>query len=402
MNPLAWLLAAPGLLALAYLALRQNRLWIHRCLDRSLRNARDRVQPSDELPRYLALDPAGRPIPGARWPGWDGWYVVALPEGDSPVKMLRGSVMTGLYGLDGIDNGDELRRAGLSSSDAAEVVHLVHREDDQGRKITERLQAYLPRASALHIERERLSVEVGRAGEPAHGRVEGAWPTYSFTLNNPETGVSASLTFHGERLLWWADVPGVFTYFAVFGRFEGTLRVPGQGGGGGGERALPIRGQGSFEHGFARRLLDFDLLLLPVRATQRLLPGLKPIRYHYELFFGRGGLRGGFMRADGFGIAARDQGGLYLDDAYVPIDGVSIEYLEEPPPEPGEGSGAALFHRSWRVRASTAHGPLDYVARREWPAMGITGNMMYYHYRFNGVYRGQVIQGSGYGEYLHL
>ncbi|MEF8787622.1 MAG: hypothetical protein V5A84_01000, partial [Planctomycetota bacterium] len=76
--------------------------------DRALTNDRDEVPPEYERPHYYELSD-GQVDTSVRWPGWDGWYFFMLPDDRSiPTRMIRGSLMTGLYGLQGIDNYEEI------------------------------------------------------------------------------------------------------------------------------------------------------------------------------------------------------------------------------------------------------------------------------------------------------
>ena len=162
---------------------------------------------------------------------------------------------------------------------------------------------------------------------------------------------------------------------------------------------------GGFEHGFARKPFNFDTLWLPVRLLKHIIPSLKPIRYHYELFLTSDGLQGGFMYARGFTIDFRNRGGLYVEDGYREIRGVKIEYLDHPPPDAGPKDGPgqpAKFYRRWKVRAMTDQGVMEYTGIRDWPAAPVTGHIMYYGFRFEGTYQGERIAGRGYGEYLRI
>jgi hypothetical protein len=391
-------------------------------IDRADRNPRDRLPREYEVPRYFAAKPDGSVDCSARWPGWDGWYFFAIPDDAGlPVKMVRASLMTGLYGLEGIDNYDRLLLR-LSPRDAAEFLCLVPTAIKTPAGVEKRAnfsQHYQPRKYDLRMAPGKLDISV--AGEDVsedaqfqqYGRISGAWPDYEFSFLQPEANIRLELRFHGEDLVWWADIPGLFTYAACFGRYEGTLVY-----GGGtskpdahdipeGAETYAIRGAGAFEHGFARRLFSANRLFLPIRLLNRVLPAFRPIRYHYELLIGEGGAHhGGFMQARAFGLKVRDRGGLYLDGRYIPIDGVRITYHDDPPPDlvaaHCPGRGPVTFYRRWTVEASTADGPLVYTGAREWPPAPVAPNMTYYHFSYEGSYRGAAISGRGYGEYVHL
>ena len=239
---------------------------------------------------------------------------------------------------------------------------------------------------------------------------------------NPEAEIEIDLQYKGENLLWWADIwtpdyswiyiPHVFTYFCAFGRFEGTVRY---------RRGVskedpsrlmenpvsfPIKGTGGFEHGFSQKPFDFDRFYNPIRFIQSVFPGFKPVRYHYELFLDdTAPLRGGFMKARGFGIDFRNRGGFYLDGSYRKIRKVEIEYVEKDKDETRfhcARRAPVTFYRKWRVKATTDGGLLEYEATREWPPARVSPNMIYYHFSYEGSYQSKKFRGRGYGEYVHI
>jgi hypothetical protein len=386
--------------------------------DRALTNNRTSLPPEYELPRYLEPS-SGPPDPAVRWPGWDGWYFFMIPDDQNlPVKMIRASIMTGLYGLQGVDDYQELLLR-LSTFDAVEHLVLTPTEIAAigGMERTNYLShRYLPKRSDLSIKRDTLDVAVTGAKvsqdqrTQLYGRIQGSWPNYQFEFINPEAEIKISLACKARNIVWWADIPEVFTYFAAFGDFTGTItyrrgthkdhpedlmhR----------EETYALRGRGSFEHGCARRPFDFDSFWFPVRAIGAIMPRFKAIRYQYELFLGDQDFHGGFMLARGFGINFRNLGGFYLDGAYRRIKNVRIEYFQGEDDEVGtcQGAGSATFHRKWKVRAVTDDGILEYTGRRDFPPAGISSNMTYYNFLYAGTYAGKAISGRGYGEYLSM
>ena len=114
-----------GLILLGLLLFLFNGLWIYAVWDRATRNGRDSLPREYEIPRYYTRKLDGTLDYGAKWPGWDGWYFFAIPDTlDLPLRMVRASLMTGLYGLEGIDNYERLRLK-LSSLEAAEALSLI-------------------------------------------------------------------------------------------------------------------------------------------------------------------------------------------------------------------------------------------------------------------------------------
>ena len=406
---MAVFLVVLGALVLAYLLLKANSLWIYRCFDRARRHATGALPKNYEVPRYYSLSPSGDMDPSRRWPGWDGWYFFVIPaDRQIPLKMARASLMTGLYGLDGIDTYAKLPR-GASAFDVVEYLLLVPTEDASGaeRARTNRFcQHYLPKTTGLTMQLKELEVAVaGQAGpgEEAelYGKIQGAWPDYQFRFSNPEIGIKFDLTYHGEHVIWWADLP-FFTYFAALGRFAGTLTYSGDPGP---EAVYDLAGRGGFEHGFARKPCNFDFFWLPIRWLQKLAPALRPVRYHYELFLGDGPHQGGFMRVRAFGINWRNRGGLFVNGFYQEIQNIEVQYLNQPEPDLiplAPGVPPVKFYRSWRIKADTAEGRLEYVGVRDWPPARIASNMMYYNFSYTGTYQGERISGRGYGEYVHI
>jgi hypothetical protein len=115
------------------------------------------------------------------------------------------------------------------------------------------------------------------------------------------------------------------------------------------------------------------------------------------------------MKARGFGIDFRNRGGVYFPHGYVEIRKVEVEYLDESNADlvdlcVGQPSGplATRYYRRWRVKADTSEGPLEYTAVREWPPASIGRSMIYYHFSYQGTFRGGPITGRGYGEYVHI
>jgi len=416
-----WILAIVIVLALGYLLIYFNGLWIYKVLDRALKNDRNALPRAYELPRYFQLKRNGQVDTSARWPGWDGWYLFMLPAEQSlPVKMVRASLMTGLYGLEGIDDYEKLLLRS-SSFGAVEYLTLILSEEDiNGRKEHKNYlsQYYLAKQTDLHMDSTKLDVAVtGIKGSnddeiERFGRVWGSWPDYRFEFHSPTADISFALNFQGEHILWWADIPQIFTYFAVFGRATGEITYKS------GTRrrdahtladsaeVYPIAGIASFEHGCARKPFNFDRLAFPISLAKRAFPSLRVLRYHYELFVGDADLRGGFMFARGFGIDFRNRGGLYHNGQYREIRHVKIQYMDDPEADLVDvhcsGQPPVKFFRRWRLEAETEGGKLEYIGTREWPPASIGRNMIYYHFSFQGMYAGQQISGRGYGEYLHL
>jgi len=87
-----------------------------------------------------------------------------LPEDKSfPLEMIRASLMTGLYGLDGTDNFEKLLRAGLSSDQAVEYLTLIptrERLNGETKKVSRLSQHYLAKANDLRMRAKPLDVTI--------------------------------------------------------------------------------------------------------------------------------------------------------------------------------------------------------------------------------------------------
>lgn len=370
-----------ALFAGGYVVLRRFGPCLLALYDRALRNQRQRLDRAYELPVYARADLS------AKWPGWDGWYVLMVPQqADTPVKAIRVSIMTGLYGLDGIDHYAELQ--GLSAFEAVEFLVML-----QTSEASHLFRRYLPKRTDLAIRRDQLLVVVKDWGE-----IGGEWPHYRVQMRDPTADIEVALTYSGRGLVWWADLPQIFTYVAAFGELRGTLTIRGQ------EYALS--GLGSFEHGFARKPFNFDGLLQPLRLLQKLRP-FTLIHYHYNLLVGTDGFCGGMMLAQGVGIDFRNLGGIYFPDGrFCRLTDITVEYvvMEEPA---GQSLAAVPVPKRWRVTARAEGNTFEYVATRESPPAMVATNMVYGDFRYEGLFReagGQAhhLVGHGYGEYVRM
>ncbi len=408
-------------LLLLYLLIRFNSFWVYRFVDNAKKNDVNSLPQTYELPRYYKLDKNGEVDTTVLWPGWDGWYFFMVPDDkDLPVKMIRASLMTGLYGLEGIDNYEKLLLR-LSTLEAVEHLTLIATEEiieASKQKENHLSHNYLPKETDLIMKNDQLNVAItgtkviGDEEKEPYGRIRGSWPNYELEFINPQAEIKLTLNYKGENVVWWADVPDVFTYFAAFGKFDGKIiykrgtsnddahKLMDK------EEVYSIKGSGCFEHGFARKPFDFDSFWLPIRLLKNIIPSLRTVRYHYELLIGDNDLRGGFMYARGFGIDFRNRGGLFQNAKYNEIKSVEIKYLDDPKPDLVDTYCSAQtpvkFYRSWKVRAVTDDGILEYVGTREWPPASIGRNMIYYNFSYEGSYKGQSISGRGYGEYAHI
>lgn len=423
-HPQFWLMISIGVLLAIYLIARLNTYWIYRLFDHALTNGRDSINTAYERPRYFLVDAHGALDKRKRWPGWDGWYFFMIPDvGQLPLKMIRASIMTGLYGLNGVDDYailppsigpfhvvEYLTMTVVDAEADHETLHSTEVVPRDNRL----LHFYAPK-ECLTMDPRALNVEIQATVNDRpmlggySGTIRGAWPEYHFAFRDSTGSHEITLKYVAKDIIWWADVRGVFTYFASFGRFVGTIKYSFPADDSSSQNppkhvTRPISGAGAFEHGFARKPFSFDWAYVPVRALQTILPAFRPIEYHYQLLLGDEGFHGGFMYASAFGIEFRNRGGFYLKGRYIAIERVKIQYTEA-----GEGRAEApnlnrvvKFPKAWTVRAKTAEGAFQINVTSAWPPARIASNMIYYNHSFEATYQGEKIRGSGYGEYLSI
>jgi len=406
-----------GLVLAVFLAWRLAPVWL-RWLDRAPGNDRALLPYSYEIPRYFVRGADGRVDTAARWPGWDSWTACAIPaDPDLPPQMIRGSLMTGLYGLDGVDNYEKLMYR-LSSYQAVEHLSFVptaYALAGGGTLTLENLsQNYLPKPSDLRMADAGLDVAVlgSRAAEEEateqYGRVQGAWPSYRFAFLNPESEIRVELEFEARGIVWWTDIHGVYTHYAAFGAYEASVEYARGAAIADPHRPMPnperlrFQARGALEHISSAKPFGFDWLWLPMRLLGRRFPSLKPILYHHEVVIADG-LEGGFVHARAFGVKLRNTGGFFAGDAYYPIHRVQAQCIESDPVDNCGGRGALTpIWRKWDVRVATDSGELAYTATRTHPPAMTGSNTNQYHFHFKGTWCGAPLSGRGYGEYVRL
>ncbi|HHT9119375.1 MAG TPA: hypothetical protein ACFYD3_02380 [Candidatus Hypogeohydataceae bacterium YC41] len=365
-----------------YFALRKLLPPLISLFDRANRNNRLSLSTSYEIPKYYMANPDGSINTGRKWPGWDGWYFLALLDTQNPAQIIRGSVMTGLYGIEGIDNYDKLLLH-LSSTNVVECLFMLPQTG-----ITLQFHEYMPKDSYLNMRTDRLEVKVTGLGE-----VTGNWPVYSFKMADPQDELELSLCYTARDIIWWADIPGVFTYFTTFGCTEGELKKKG-------EVLQKISSMGSFEHGYAKKCFGYDLPFLPIRLGKLLFP-FNVMHYHYDLLFTKEGMHGGIMLAKGFGIKVRNRGGVYLPQGeYIPVKKIkSIKYEKPKLIDIDCTASPVTFYDEWHVEAETGKGLLRYTAKKVHPPAQVAKHMVYHSFLFEGSLGNQPLSGTGYGEY---
>jgi hypothetical protein len=406
-----------GLSIALLIAPRLAAVWV-RWRDSAPGNDRTLLAYKDELPRYFTRDAAGRVDMSARWPGWDAWIASAIPSGgDLPPQLIRGTLMTGLYGLEGIDNYEQLLYR-LSSYQAVEhlcMVPTTYQLADGAPLVLSNLsQNYLARHTDLEMADDELDVTIlgsriaNLSTDERYGHIEGAWPNYRLSFLNPEAEIRIALTYRGERVVWWTDLPGWYTHFSAFGTFDATVdyargttiadahrpvRKP---------RTLSFQARGTVEHISAIEPFAFDWLWLPMRYLGRWFPSLKPILYHHEVVIADG-LEGGFVHARAFGVDFRNGGGLFAGTSYHPVKHVVVNYAASDAVDNCGGLGVLTsVYRAWDVRAVTDAGELTYTATRTHPPAMVAPNTNQYHFTFQGSWCSAPVSGRGFGEYVHL
>jgi hypothetical protein len=406
-----------GLLLAAFLAPRLAAAWI-RWRDRAPGNDRTLLVYNNELPRYFTHDAAGKVDTAARWSGWDAWTASAIPaDAGLPPQLIRGTLMTGLYGLEGVDNYEKLVYR-LSTYQAVEHLCLVptaYQVPGGTPLVLSNLsQNYLAKQTDLVMADAELDVTIlgSRTGnvtavEP-FGHMEGTWPNYKLFFLNPEAEIRVALAFHGERIVWWTDLLGRYTHYSAFGAFDVTLEyargvtirdphrpVPNP-------QKLQFQARGTVEHLAALEPFAYDWLWLPMRYLGRWFPSLKPVLYHHEVIIADG-LEGGFVHARAFGVDFRNGGGLFAGAVYHPVKRVTVTYDGSDPVDNCGGLGEPTpVYRIWDVHASTGAGELVYIARRTHPPAMVGPNTNQYHFTFQGSWCGAPVSGRGFGEFIHL
>lgn len=406
-----------GLSLALFLAPRLTAVWI-RWRDRAPGNDRTLLAYNDELPRYFTRDAAGRVDTSARWPGWDAWIASAIPTGaDVPPQLIRGTLMTGLYGLEGIDNYEKLlyRLSTYQAVDHLCMVPTTYELPEGGSLVLSNLsQNYLAKQNDLEMADAELDVTIlgSRPGsfatEEPYGHIEGAWPNYRLFFVNPEAEIRIALAYRGERIVWWTDLPGRYTHFSAFGSFDATVEymrsttiidphrpVPNP-------RRLRFQARGTVEHIAAIEPFAFDWLWLPMRYLGRWFPSLKPILYHNEVVIADG-LEGGILHARAFGVDFRNGGGLFAGAIYHQVKHVAVSYAASEAVDNCGGLGVLTpVYLTWDVRATTDTGELTYTATRTHPPAMVAPNTNQYHFTFEGSWCGASVSGRGFGEYIHL
>ena len=370
---------------LFYLVLQKIVPLLINYFDRANTNDRYQLPPEYERPRYYAVNCDGTVNTARKWPGWDGWYFLTLFGSKDSARLIRGSIMTGMYGIEDIDNYQKLM-LNLSTDSVVECLFMLPQPE-----ITLLSHEYLPKYPYLEIQTDRLDVTVTN-----RGKITGKWPEYRFELSNPQDGITLSLRYRAQDIIWWADLTEVFTYFTSFGQMEGELKKNG-------ELLQNINSIGSFDHGFAKKCFNYDPMFLPVRMWKRLF-SFNVVHYHYDLLFTEEGLHGGLMRTNGFGIKVRNFGGLYLPGGeYVRIKRIkSIRYEKPRLMEIDCMARPVTFYEQWHIKAVTEKGILSYTARQVHPPAHIAKHMLYYSFLFEGSLGDQRFNGKGYGEYVRM
>ena len=406
-----------GLLLALFLAPQLAALWL-RWRDRAPDNDRTLLAYNYELPRYFTRDAAGNADTAARWPGWDAWTASAIPaDAGLPPQLIRGTLMTGLYGLEGVDNYENLvyRLSPFQAIEHLSLVPTTYKLPGGAPLVLSNLsQNYLTRATDLRMADAELDTTVlgSRTGnlttDEPYCHIAGTWPNYRLSFLNPEAEIRVALTYHGERIVWWTDLPGRYTHFSAFGTFEVTMeyargtnvrdphRPPRH------PQKLKFQARGTVEHISCLEPFAYNWLWLPMRYLGRWFPSLKPVLYHHEVIIADG-LEGGFVHARAFGVDFRNGGGLFAGSVYHRVKHVTVLYDEPDPVDNCGGLGQpAPVYRRWDVGIKTDAGELTYVATRTHPPAMVAPDMNQYHFTFQGRWCGVSVSGRGFGEYIHL
>ena len=391
--------------------------WLIRLLDRAPSNDRSAITYEHELPRYFVRGRRGIDT-GVEWPGWDAWTVCAIPATPgAPPQMIRGVLMTGLYGLEGVDNYEQLMFR-LSTNDVVEHLCMAPTASQlpggSSVVLNNLAQYYLPKNPNLRMADGKLDVTVfgsridTELASVPYSHFRGTWPNYQIQMLSPAAEVEVEMGFQGRRVLWWTDLPGKYTHYATLGTARVTIRYM---------RGVNVLDEhrpmerpeeahfdarAALEHISAARPPAFYRVWRHFLSIGTWIPVFKPVRHHYEVLLGDQ-VEGGIMYTSVLGRTFRNLGGLYAGDAYHRIKRVTVKYDEADPVDNCGGIGAFTpVWRTWSVEAATDSGPLVYRAERTHPPAMVSPNGNQYHFTYSGTWAGQAIGGHGYGEYFRF
>ena len=366
-----------------------NLDWIVNIFDHSLERDRWLIKPVYENPVYVKKSSK------KQWPGWDGWYALFIPHWESeetnrPFNIIRISIMTGLYGVEGIDNYKGLITASLTRKEAGEYLAMVQTAPQSLLS-----QKYINKDTEITLAKNVLDVMVKDKSQ-----ITGRWPNYQVTASKDDIKVKIQLNFHAHAVAWWANVKGIFTYWSAFSLVEASIQHN--------NKRYDVKGYGSFEHGWNRFFFQMNGVVQFLRIFSKIL-GTRLIYYHYEILSIQEKFGAGTMVAGGpFGMNIRKRCETFFPDnenhtfTNTKITYREFRYLLNP-----VSNKKFRVPKRWEVSCSDKNSELKYIAEASSPPAFIGGHMIYFDFACSGYYRKNEdnkipFNAKGYGEYVFM
>ncbi len=330
-----------------------------------------------------------------KWTGWDGWYALFVPywedtESERPFNIIRISIMTGLYGVNGIDNYKGLKEELLTRNEAGEYLVMVQTESKSSLS-----QKYLNKDNEISLANNFLDVT-------AHGysQINGSWPNYQVTAIKDDINVDIKLNYHANNVAWWSNIKDVFTYWSAFSHVEGYVQLNG--------KRYDVKGFGSFEHGWNRFFIQFNAAVQFLRTISRLM-GTRLIYYHYEILSIEDIFGAGTMLVGGpFGMNIRKRCETFFPKGENHrFTNTKIVYKEFRNLLNPVNNRIFKVPKRWEVFCSNGKSEFKYAAEASSPPAFIAGHMIYFDFVCSGYFK---IKGKnespfnarGYGEYVFM
>ncbi len=344
------------------------------------------LEPKDENPVYLKSSSK------KNWPGWDGWYALFIPERNNrgkefPFNIIRISLMTGLYGIEGIDN---YRRLGALHNEAGESVGMV-----QSKQKSYLSQKYINKDYDIILTKGLLDIRL-----KDQSQIIGKWPNYLVCYKNDDIQLEVKLRYLSRNTSWWVNVKWIFSYWAAFSSIEGEILFE--------KKRYDLNGFGSFEHGWMKYYFNFNRIVRIARFFTKILH-IRLIYYHYEILSVNGQFGAGTMLAGGpLGMNIRKRCETYFpDNKNIMYNNTKIKYLKFTKQLNPESNKEFNVPSRWEVSASDDRGEFKYTAEAKSPPAFIASNMIYYDFECEGYYKPKqetkkVFRAVGYGEYVFM
>ena len=360
---------------------------IIKIFDNSLDRDRWWIKPVYENPVYF--DQSSNEC----WPGWDGWYILFVPKwqdkgNNKPFNIIRISIMTGLYGVNGVDNYNKLRKEMITRNEAGESLNMVQTGPKSYLD-----QQYVDKNFDMVLQNGVLDVKV-----KDRSMVSGKWPHYYVNADNSNLGLKANLDCRADNVAWWANINGIFSYWSAFSNVKGSIQFKG--------KKYDLEGFGSFEHGWCKFLFQFNGLVQFARIFTRLLK-IRLIYYHYEILNINDNFGAGTMLAGGpLGMNVRKRCETFFpNNISIVFDNTKIKYRKFKKIVNSVSNKEFKVPEKWEVFSENGSGKFTYTAEAKSPPAFIAGKMIYFDFICNGYYESKFgeknsFDATGYGEYV--